>query len=264
MVSTLFFDLDGTLMVNPFGAVVFPAVSESIAVQVGLDPEAVMGAILAEHEARLAQPFTGAERALTMDWELIFGAVAAGFGANYEAGTAEQLVIENATPPYSATLDDAPQVLATLRNDPHQARKLIVATMGLSKYQFPVLRALGLYPLFDAYLTPDTTNFLKFDREFWGEYLNADSLCIHVGDRYDHDCYYPKQYGARIILRLPIEALAPYDPFERPQYLQQPEIAERVEGLFSPDPPCLPDAVILSLSELPAVLALLEAEHQTP
>jgi FMN phosphatase YigB (HAD superfamily) len=249
--TTLFFDLDGTLMTNPFWSVVFPKVTESLAEQTGKTPQALFEVIMAEHDRRLQNPL--ADRPLTMDWEDIFASVAAAQDAHITF-SAEALVIAHAAPPYTETLDKAPEVLRRLRQN--GGRKLVAASMGLSKYQFPVMRALGLYDCFDDFLTPDRTGYLKTERGFYADYLGQPDLRIHIGDRYDHDCYFPKSLGARVVMRLPFTELAAPDPFDRPRYLDK--LKARISGLVDGGIPVPPDAVVIHLRELEGVISRLE------
>lgn len=247
--TTLFFDLDGTLMVNPFWRVVFPKVTQAIAAHNGqTTPEHVLAEIIEEHDQRLQNPLS--DRPRTMDWDDIFGVVAARYGATI-AYSAETLVIEHAAPPYTAVLDDAVDVLQRLKT----GRRLVVASMGLAKFQVPVLKALGLYDLFDDFLMPDLTGWLKTERGFYRDYPEEAGLRLHIGDRYDHDCVAPMSFGSQSILRLPLPELADLSPFERPQIL--PRLGDKVAG-YSGEWPCLPVAVITNLSELPEVVQSLE------
>jgi FMN phosphatase YigB (HAD superfamily) len=252
MATTLFFDLDGTLMTNPFWKVVFPQVTESLAQQTGKTPQAMFEIIMAEHDRRLQHPLE--DRPLTMDWEDIFAAVARAYHAQVTL-SAEALVIAHAAPPNSEALDKAPDVLRRLRQS--GGRKLVAASMGLSKYQFPVMKALGLYDCFDDFLMPDTTGYLKTERGFYGDYLYQPDLRIHIGDRYDHDCYFPKNLGARVVMRLPFSELAAPDPFDRPRYLDK--LKGRISGLVNGGIPVLPDAVVIHLRELEKVIGRMEA-----
>jgi len=51
---TLFFDLDGTIMVNPFLRVVFPRVTQFISYATGLEPDRILQEITQEHDQRMA------------------------------------------------------------------------------------------------------------------------------------------------------------------------------------------------------------------
>jgi FMN phosphatase YigB (HAD superfamily) len=130
---------------------------------------------------------------------------------------------------------------------------MVVATMGLSQYQFPVLKALNLYDFFEGFLTPDRTGYLKMHPEFYQQYIDYPNR-IHIGDRYDHDCWYPHQFGAKTILRLPLDELRDQSPFKRPALLSSLNVP-----LVPPKPELLPDAVIVHLAELPNVITQLLA-----
>lgn len=247
--TLLFFDVDGTLLVNAFSGVIFPAVVAELQQKTGRN-DPFYAAILAEHDRRLDHPLENLP--MTMDWEDIFQTIASRYGVTLESN-AEKLVIAYAFPPHISALDNAPEVLKELSAETH--RTLLVSTMGLSKYQFPVLKALGLYDLFDEFLTPDRTGALKNQQKFYAKFQDSDALRIHIGDRYDHDCLYPHLFGAKTVLRLPLEQLQAIDPFERPAYL--PSMRESIKNL--PEHlTILPDAVVVSLAELPDVVKKLE------
>lgn len=251
--TTLFFDLDGTLIINPFWKVVFPTISQAIAEASGKTTQQIIAEIVAEHDARVRTPLD--DRPRTMDWDDIFQTVAARYEMELDIST-ESLVAAHAAPPYTAALDGAADILASLSQNPE--RRLVVASMGLAKYQIPVLKGLGLYDFFDDFLMPDTTGYLKTDRAFYGTYLEQPAQRIHIGDRYDHDCYFPKQFGGLSVMRLPLPEFTPYDPFERPQYLH--EVCDQISGMID-GMPLLPEAVVIHLEELPAVIGRIEDQQ---
>ncbi|HLA44051.1 MAG TPA: HAD family hydrolase [Aggregatilineales bacterium] len=248
MNTILFFDLDGTVMQNAFSGIIFPQISRMIGDAAGVSPDSIAWEIMQEHNDRLQNPLD--DRPRSLDWEDIIQTIAARHQVAF-TGSVVALVEAYAFEPHIAVLDDAPRLLKEL----HNGRKLVVATMGLSVYQYPVLRALNLYPLFDDFLMPDTTGFLKTDREFYRHYPDEDALRIHIGDRYDHDCYYPKRFGSLAVIRLPLSELAKYSPFERPRHL----LAEHFSDITTPFD-VLPDAVVIDLAELPEVIEALEAQ----
>ncbi len=260
--TVLFFDLDGTIMVNPFAKEVFPVVIGRLAAATGLAPEMLADEIVAENRHRQAHP-DPANQALVMDWDDIVQVVARRHGV--PGGTippdiCQELLRQHAAPPFMATLDNAVEVLRTLRA-PGLHRWFVVASMGLSKYQVPVLRSLGLYAQFDDFLMPDLTGCLKFDRRFYEKYLDAPRLFISVGDNYLHDVALPRSLGFHPVLRLPVPELNRYTPFERPAHIAP--YTHLIQ--YYPDDPALatalPDAVITSLAELPAAVAHLEQQY---
>lgn len=254
--------MDGTLVANQYGRYVFPEVVTPLAAAAHTTFESLMERITAENWRRQ----NAAERpdaAWVMDWDDIVRALAAELGldgALLSNAALAEAGARYAKPPYCTTLDDAASVLRHLRKPGH--RRLIISTMGLSKYQFPVLRGLGLYDLFDDFLMPDLVNALKTERAFFAAYLGGavpDQLLISVGDNYLHDVAVPKRLGFGSVLRLPVPELAALDPFERPPHIHTH--GARIQ-YYPADPTqaeTLPDAVIVSLAELPGVIERLEA-----
>lgn len=258
--TVIFFDLDGTLMVNPFNRQIFPEVFAGLAAQTGRPADQWAAEVFGENARRMADP-DPANFPATMDWDDIIATVAARHGATFQRGSLPALAEKYATPPYINTLDDAVSALRTLREPGH--RWLVVASMGLSKYQNPVMKALGLYDCFDDFLMPDLNGYLKTDPRFYGRYTgNGRQLqLIHVGDNYVHDVRIPAEIGAHPVLRLPVRDVefAALDPFERPPLIS--EYGAMIQ--FYPSNPryadMLPDAVVVSIQELPSVVARLEA-----
>ena len=188
MSPTLFMDLDGTIMRNPFWTAVFPIVSDQLAAAAGLPAQDVLRMIMEENRRRMR---SGKDVALAMDWDDIVRSVAARLGALWQLSV-EQLVIDNCKPPHIEMLDQADQALeAALR----RGWRLVVASHGLCKYQLPVLQALGLYSLFTDVATPDTRLCLKPDRCFWLPYVESERPAVHLGDLYQDDVLAPKTCG---------------------------------------------------------------------
>lgn len=240
--SVVFFDLDGTLMVNPFDSAVWPVILDEIAEKSGASTETIFDAIIEENVIR--QNDVKVSPVQSMDWDDIVQTVAAGFGVQLET-SCEALVRANAAS-HSSLLDHAIDVLHEL-NAPHRA--LVVATKGLAKYQQPVLDALSLTPLFHSVITPDTHIGLKKHLAFFGDWPSTTRLQIMVGDRYDDDVRGPFSHGFKTIWKpVTTDPIFPKkDPFARAMlhdYAAQQTIPA--------------DAIIYSLDELPAVVRRLE------
>jgi len=260
VVSTvLFFDLDGTIIVNPFGSVVFPRVSALLAAHSGVSAERMMQAILLENRRRQETPLpSDSGYASIWDWDDIVQAVAAQYGlpaGSIPPRICEELAIEHAAPPHTGWLDQSLEVIAALRAP---NRRLVVATMGLAKYQLPVLRGLRLAEHFDDFLTPDLTGYLKTDQRYYGRYLDgfAEARRISIGDNYSHDVEIPKSMGFRAVLRFPMPALNALSPYARA------DVLDPYGGHISAYPvhvQAKPDAVITHLRELLEVIPALEA-----
>jgi putative hydrolase of the HAD superfamily len=242
--SVVFFDLDGTLMVNPFEAAVWPVIMQEIAETSGASSETIFNLIVEENEARQNDPSGSA--VLSMDWDDIAQVVAAKLGGRVSS-SCETLVRDHAAS-HSSVLENALDILHEL-NAPHRA--LVVATKGLAKYQQPVLDALGLTPLFAGILTPDSYQALKKNRAYFGAWPAETRLQIMVGDRYDDDVEGPGKHGFKTIWKPAKGVLNPMlekkDPFARSLMFD-----------YAPDQTTPADAIITSLNELPAIIRRME------
>jgi FMN phosphatase YigB (HAD superfamily) len=240
--SVVFFDLDGTFMVNPFDTAVWPVVMGEIAQKASLPLEQVSDLIIEEN--RLRQDDANVLAVTAMDWDDITQTVAARLGVSLDSSCVD-LVCAHALS-HSFVLNDGADVLREL-TAPHRA--LVVATKGLAKYQQPVLDALGLTPLFTTILTPDTHGALKKSPAYYGDWAAGTRLQIMVGDRYDDDVAPAGSYGFKTVWKLEnLEAsLRGKDPFARALLYD-----------YAPHQHITADAIITSLQELPAVVRRLE------
>ena len=241
-------DLDATILRGPFESAVFPVVLAELAVKSGLDMKEARRRVFQEYLDRQEAP--GIPATLAVDWDDILDTVAARLGVRLEAKAVE-IANSHAGPPYSAVLDDAGQVLQSLANP---QRAIVVATRGLRKYQLPVLDALGLTPLFTDILTPDVHHALKQDVAFYGHWPRSTRLQISVGDHYEDDVAAPSRFGFKTVWKLnaPDGDLSQADPFDRP-----------IRFNYSSHQTTRPDAIILSLHELPQVVGELERQDKS-
>ncbi len=217
--TILFIDLDGTILVNPFLSAVFPHYTQHFGHDLTLE-------FLAEQQVRLAQPH--ADPVWVMDWDDICVTVARRHDWELPLPV-HTLVTEYSRPPFITVIDEADIIL---RQIVQPKRKLVVASMGLHRYQMPVLRGLGIAELFDDFLMPDITGALKTDPRFYAKYADNPALKINVGDNLIDDVIRPHQFGHHTIQVTPIP---PANSFA--------------------------DREIQSLAELPAAIAALEAEN---
>ena len=243
--TVLFVDLDGTIIRGPFEGAVFPVLVGELAGATGLPPGELRQLVLQEYLGRQCDPHVPPVRAV--DWDDIFATVAGRLGVRLQTSALE-IVRSCAGPPHAAILEGADAVLGQL-SSAHRA--LVVATRGLARYQRPVLDALGLTPLFADILTPDTHQALKRSLAFYGPWPRLTALQISVGDQYEDDVLAPRSFGFRAVWKPEgaHPALGELAPCARPAAYP-----------YAPDQPLRPDAIILSLAELPAVVERLEGE----
>lgn len=247
--TIIFFDLDGTLQMNPFETAVWPAIVGEISQKTGTLPFEIIQMIEDENAARQADDSVPAVMAMDMDSIAI--TVAQRLGVSLSRNVAD-LVREHAAT-HSYLIDYAIETLQKL-TAPHRA--LVVATKGLARYQLPVMNALGLTPYFTSILSPDSHNGLKKHRHFFGEWADYPALRMFVGDLYEDDVLYPGGHGFMTLWK-PLPTLVPaalhaYDPFTRAQNF--PYAAHQTRQA---------DAIILSLRELPNLISYIEQHHKT-
>jgi FMN phosphatase YigB (HAD superfamily) len=247
--TIIFFDLDSTLVVNQFSRKVMHQVLEQIAPVAELSPQS-LGREMGDENLRRQQ--TDPDHPLTMDWGDIVRMLADKYGVTL-TDDVDDLWRKYAAADDVEVLDDAPSMLADLRT----GRRLVVATKGLSKYQLPVLDVTGLKPYFDDILTPDVTGYLKTSPQYFDKYRHQDARFIQVGDHFYDDVICAKRNGFYSILRLPIEDLDVYTPYERVERLD--DYLDAIKTYPDVGTSVRPDAVVTSLQEVPHIVRDLEA-----
>ena len=251
MQTILFFDLDSTLVENHFSRKVVTQLLAPVATQSGLTIRELAQFLGQENTRRqMVDP----DNPLTMDWQDILHTVAKQYNATLD-GILDDLWVQHAIEDDIEVLDEAHAVLTKLKAD---GRHLVIATKGLSKYQIPVLQAVGLLDLFDTILTPDRTGYLKTTEAYFDAYRREHpaDLYIHVGDHYFDDVICAKRNGFASVLRAPIEDLTDLDPFARPAQIATYQ--DQISTYPKEGTDVVPDAVVVSLQELPAVVEQLE------
>jgi len=219
VVSTvLFVDLDGTICVNPFRTAVFPHINSLLSPRTGLSGDQLIELFVEEFQSRIAKPDGHPLKAV--NWDEIVMTVSRRLGVEDLDVSVLDLVTSHSHAPYIRILDESDVALRELRQD--KRRRLVVASMGLAIYQMPVLKGLGLAPLFHDFLMPDLVGYLKNQPEYYDKWVRKmpDALFINVGDTYRDDIRIPKEFGFRAIMKVPIPELNALDPFERPAVLQ--------------------------------------------
>lgn len=244
----LTFDLDGTLMQNPFGKWVFPEINETYAA--ATDHRDIVKDMVQEFKRR-----NDAKRYReSYDWDDILDTVCADGGLVNELNIVE-LVKKHAIPPKVYLLEEGiADILGELLA---QGFALGVITNGFSCYQLPVLEALGISDVFQKIVAPDIVGSAKPDPRIGDDYMENGSLIAHIGDRVDHDISFANRLGVPSILidREMTEALKAMAPEARAQndaYLKRcREKWERGTG-SRPQDACdyTPTAAIHTLKEL--------------
>lgn len=252
------FDLDEVLIQNPFGSGVFPHVRQVVSEQSGADPADVRKAILQEARQRQLR----GDAVAAYDWDDIVRHVSDGFGVGWTESIA-QVVERHCVEPHIGLHPGAREILAELQAAGHTLRAL---TNGFHKYQYPVLRALGIADFFERIVTPDQAGAAKPNPAFF-EAARADAQLphIHIGDHAIHDVWGANRVGAVSVWinpRLPEE----WDDRTPARRAAEPGLIEWIEKGIAADlcPECYPDLkpedarpkyAIRHLSELAAIVS---------
>lgn len=242
--SVLFIDLDNTILEGSFESVVFPIIFDELSQKSGLTVSEIRKMIVNENFSRQDNP--DIEPDLAMDWDDIVQTIANKLGVEIPQSLVLNIIKSHLHPPFIKLLDNALETLNILKS---KQRYLVAATKGLSKYQMPLIEALGINSIFADILTPDKNNALKKDLKFYGDWVNISPIKIIVGDHLMDDVVYPKSFGFKSVWRLMDDTLFKNEssPFERPLQYNYPE------GIS-----VKPDAIIYNLKELPDVIRTLE------
>ncbi|WP_062350818.1 HAD family hydrolase [Bacillus kwashiorkori] len=181
------FDLDGTLMQNPFSKWVFPEIERKVKEK---KPSAeVVKALVTEHYRRMGKK----EFVAAYDWQNMLDEFLINEGINIEINIAK-LVRTFATPSKVYLLERIiPEVLKKLKVD----NFLVAAvTNGFYDYQIPVMETLEIDYLFDEIITPDHVGYAKPDVGIFRTLLKKGNVLMHVGDRIDHDVMLANEFGS--------------------------------------------------------------------
>ncbi|QRG68184.1 HAD family hydrolase [Brevibacillus choshinensis] len=251
------FDLDGTLMQNPFGAWVFPEIAEAVSGRLGRQHD-VVSEMVAEHEARMAS----GRYVEAYDWDDILRERLRKLDLA-DPFEIEPLVRKHSVPPKVWLLESGiREVLAELKAGGYS---LAVVTNGFYKFQAPVMEALGLIELFDEVVTPERAGTGKPDPAILSGL--SGQIIAHVGDRLDHDVQLANRsnIAALFIYRnLPadLKSLSPFmrmkDPLGIRLLSEKARKEERNAGWSELPSELLPAALVDSVHEIPALLDALK------
>jgi FMN phosphatase YigB (HAD superfamily) len=176
MEPVISFDLDHTLMINPFRRWVFPEIEAWLSPQLPASSTA-MEYILREHRSRL----THQDKVAAYDWDGILEAVCQQVQST-PPFTIKDLVHKHAVIGKVWLYADTLPSLHCLKQ---KKIPLIAATNGWECYQRPVTDCLGITSFFSEYHTPVHCGAVKPEASFF-DFRGHRSL-IHVGDRLNQD-----------------------------------------------------------------------------
>ncbi|WP_251552428.1 HAD family hydrolase [Neobacillus muris] len=203
------FDLDGTLMQNPFVSWVFPEIRESVLRKTNgkVDAKETM---IAEHNRRMKLN----KVVEAYDWDHILLQILQNHHVDLEISI-EDLVKKHSVIPKIYLLED--HLLESLSRLKRNGYRLAIVTNGYRKYQQPVVDALELSGLFDCFITPDQAGYAKPDVRIVSDLLKEGKVAAHVGDRIDHDVCLANRLNITSVFisrNLPQEVI-PYPHLER-------------------------------------------------
>ena len=247
--SVIFVDLDYTLFNGPFEYAVELACAE-LAGKSTEKIDTVRHMVKEENLDRMNDPDISA--ILAMDWDDVLQTVSERLKVQLETNV-EEFVRSHCRVPYLQLLDDSVYQVLEQLSTPNRA--IVVATNGLKKYQIPPLDALGLTPLFDGILTPDTHGVLKSERAFYGSWPESAHLQVMVGDDYEYDVLAPYELGFAAVWKPRIQDNRNWsdDSIQNAGPFLRSLIFNHQNGQH-----VYPDAIIFGLSELPEVITQLE------
>ena len=182
------FDLDGTIMQNPFIDYVFPEIRNAICEE-NRNLTNCVESFVAEHRNRLNQR----QYVEAYDWEEIITSYTQLHELNLLINV-EEIVKKHCVPGAIYLLEEG--ILEVLQELKLRGYTLGVITNGYSKFQMPVMNALGLTPYFERIITPDMIGYAKPDE---GVFMELGEVVAHIGDRIDHDIIPANTWGAKAI-----------------------------------------------------------------
>jgi FMN phosphatase YigB (HAD superfamily) len=179
----IIFDLDNTLIRNPFSSGVFPHL-EWVLNQKGPKKDYTRLFFLEAARLRHARNFLE-----SYDWDLIVNRIASANGIKVHIDV-EQLVRKFSVAPYVSLEPGANDLLTALHRRGH---KNLILSNGYAKYQTPVIESLGLKH-YDALITSEKIGFIKPQPEAFRiaaePFLSDDSTkTIVVGDSVFYDVW---------------------------------------------------------------------------
>lgn len=251
------FDLDGTLMQNPFVDYVFPEI-ESTVLEKATSVGKVIDSLVSEHNRRMKENLI----VEAYDWDDIVRRYLAQNQIEIEINV-EDIVKKHSISPKVYLLEAG--IIEALAQLKEQGYHLAVATNGFFKYQSPVLDALGLTEVFDLIITPEEAGYAKPNVKMFESLHEEGEIVAHVGDRIDHDVSLANELGIPSVFiyrKLPesLQRLAPLERCKKETCIQlcQEKWKKETRGEFgSYTETQIPKLVIYSIHELQDCLSSL-------
>lgn len=243
------FDLDGTLMQNPFVKHVFPEIERRILIE-NKQLENSVRQFVHEHETRLKDGRT----ADAYDWDDIVSEYLIKNQLKTPINVEEILKGYCVEPNVYLLEESIADVLDELKQ---LGYLLAVVTNGFSKYQLPVMDVLKLTVNFDLIVTPQETGFAKPDGRIFDPVLERGEIIAHVGDRIDHDIISANAIGVRsvwICRQLKLSPAQRRGPEMHDLALRKLE-KETKKQFESLPAEAVPSEFIFSVAELPSLLS---------
>ncbi|SET06632.1 haloacid dehalogenase superfamily, subfamily IA, variant 1 with third motif having Dx(3-4)D or Dx(3-4)E [Oceanobacillus limi] len=185
------FDLDGTLMQNPFIQWVFPEIVSAFQQELNQDIN-INKIIVAEHELRMKEN----KVVEAYDWDDIVARTIRKLNLSLKIDVAH-LVEKHAVEPKVYLLEQ--NIINSLEELKRQNYSLAAVTNGYAKYQIPVMKELGLYTLFNEIITPDRCGYAKPDSRILNTLKKDGEIMAHIGDRIDHDVVLANRLGIKSV-----------------------------------------------------------------
>lgn len=250
MKKWLTFDLDGTIMQNPFVKYVFPEVQRNIIDKCSYEYN-VIQELFNEHYLRVKNKRT----VEAYDWDDIVEQHIRKQQLELRINI-EELVEKHSTLPKVYLLED--ESLSVLEYLKERGYSLAAVTNGFYKYQYPVMRELGLTRYFERIITPDQVGYGKPDHRILQSLTKDGEIIAHIGDRLDDDVQLANAFGIYSVFiyrQLPyhlliIKADQRSKDVEIKKILESKWKRETQHQLNSLTESPIPDIIVSSLNEL--------------
>src|SRR5699024_5042124 len=176
------------LMQNPFRNSVFPEIKQLLE-ENGYDSTVIMNDVFQKHEENLIK----GEHYLAYEWDNIFQHTFQKHHINFKVNI-EELVLKYSVIPKVYLLEN--NIIYILEQLIERGYSLAVITNGMYKYQFPVMKALGVDNLFEAIITPQETRYRKPHSIMGEKLIKNEKSYAQDADKIDHDIVFANRVNA--------------------------------------------------------------------